>query len=186
MSIRNTIVVLALVTTACGSTQRPTATYRYAARDPATMVDVDVRPGPMPEGESFTGSYSSTQIGDVFFEQTGDAVIGQYAYNRGNCRATGRIEGTAQGNLLRFTWTESQAACGRLAPMRGRGWFLFWKDSSNNGRFNGEWGTGENDTGGGPWSGFRDRVRRQPPEPPRAPGSGGGIFDTSGSAPAQP
>lgn len=186
MSIRNTMVVLALAAaSACASAQRPTATYRYAGNDPATMTDVDIRPGPMPEGESFTGSYSSTQIGDVFFEQTGDSVVGQYAYNRGNCRATGHIEGTTQGNLMRFTWTESQAACGRLAPMRGRGWFLFWKDSSGNGRFNGEWGTGDADTGGGPWSGFRDRVRRQPPTGSgTTPGAGGVFNDSPSTAPS--
>lgn len=188
MSLRNTMMVLALAAaSACSGSQRPTASYRYAGRDPATMTDVDIRPGPMPDNETFSGSYHSQQIGDLFLEQTGDSVVGEYGYDRANCHATGHIEGTLQGNLLRFTWTESQAACGRLAPLRGRGWFIFWKDSAGNGRVNGEWGSGDADTGGGPWSGFRDRVRRQPGEQQRgaAPASSGGVFnDAPATSPA--
>lgn len=146
----------------CGA-QRTQTVYRYAGRDQATMVDVNVVRGPMPGTESYTGSFSSPQIGDVYLEQTGDAVVGQYAYPRGACRATGRIEGRVEGNLLRFRWTESQRTCGRLGLLTGHGYFLFWVDSAHNGRANGEWGLGEAETGGGPWSLFRDRVRRPPP-----------------------
>lgn len=181
MKLRTTLLVSTLLVTACGGAQAPRATYRFAGNDPATMVAVDVRPGPMPDGETFSGSFSSQQIGDVFLEQTGDSVVGDYAYNRANCRATGHIEGSVQGNLLRFTWTESQAACGRIGMLRGRGWLLFWKDSAGNGRLNGEWGQGESDTGGGPWACFRDRVRRQPGDIQRGPGTttGGPVFNDS-------
>lgn len=159
---RSLLLSLLLASASCASSDAVRTTFRYSGNDPATMTNVDITPGPMPEGESFTGSYHSQQIGDLFLEQTDDHVVGQYAYDRANCRATGRLEGSAQGNLFHFTWTESQAACGRLAPLRGRGYFLFWKDSAGNGRVNGEWGTGNSESGGGPWSGFRDRVRREP------------------------
>ena len=147
---------------ACSGPQVRT-NFRYTGYDSATMANVDVVRGPMPGNESFSGSYNSGQIGDVFLEQTGDLVVGQYSYNRASCRATGRIEGHVEGNLLRFNWTESQRACGRIAPLSGRGYMLFWLDTAGNGRTNGEWGMGEADSGGGPWSLFRDRVRRQPP-----------------------
>jgi len=165
------LLALAVVVTACAGSSQNRTVYRYAGNDTATMQDVDIRPGPMPDGEGFTGSFHSSQIGDVFLEQTGDSVVGSYAYDRASCHATGRIEGTVQGNLLRFHWTESQRACGRIAPMRGRGYFLFWMDSANNGRANGEWGIGTADSGGGPWTLFRDRVRRQPPPPPAEEGA---------------
>lgn len=161
MTARALTLTTLMLLSACAATQART-NYRFAGNDPATMVAVDVRPGPMPANESFGGSFHSEQIGDVFLEQTGDSVVGQYTYNRASCRATGRIEGRAEGNLLRFSWTESQRACGRIAPLTGKGFMLFWVDSAGNGRTNGEWGMGESDSGGGPWSLFRDRVRRQP------------------------
>lgn len=183
MHARTLLLSLLLGTAACSGSQSNRTTYRYAGNDPATMTDVDISPGAMPDNESFSGSYHSQQIGDLFLEQTGDHVVGEYAYDRGNCRATGRLEGSAQGNLFRFTWTESQASCGRLAPLRGRGYFLFWKDSAGNGRVNGSWGSGEAESGGGPWSGFRDRVRRQPGEarPAVAGQTGEGVFNDSPS-----
>ncbi|MEZ4409796.1 MAG: hypothetical protein R3A52_25480 [Polyangiales bacterium] len=164
MSVGRVMVFGVVMVAALGcSASRQRVDYRYAGHDQATMTDVNVVPGPMPANESFTGSFSSPQIGDVFLEQTGDSVVGQYSYPRGACRATGRIEGRVEGNLLRFSWTESQRSCGRLGLLRGKGYFLFWVDSAGNGRANGQWGFNDNETGGGPWSLFRDRVRRQPP-----------------------
>lgn len=165
------VAALGLLVSACSGTTQVRTVYRYAGNDPATMQDVDIRPGAMPDGESFTGSFHSSQIGDVYLEQTGDAVVGTYAYDRASCHATGRIEGTVQGNLLRFHWTESQRACGRIQPLRGRGYFLFWMDSAGNGRANGEWGVAAAESGGGPWTLFRDRVRRQPPPAPAEEGA---------------
>ncbi len=178
---RTLLLPLLLGTAACGASQANRTVYRYTGNDPATMTDVDIAPGVMPGNESFTGSYHSQQIGDLFLEQTGDHVVGEYADDRANCRATGHLEGSAQGNLLRFTWTESQAACGRLAPLRGRGFFLFWMDSAGNGRVNGRWGSGDEESSGGPWAGFRDRVRRQPGEarPAAAGPTGEGVFNDS-------
>jgi hypothetical protein len=161
MTARALPLTTLLLLSACAGTQART-NYHYAGNDPATMVAVDINQGPMPANESYSGSFHSEQIGDVFLEQTGDLVVGQYIYNRASCRATGRVEGHVTGNLLRFNWTESQRACGRIAPLTGRGYMLFWVDSAGNGRTNGEWGMGDNDSGGGPWSLFRDRVRRQP------------------------
>lgn len=178
------LAATALVFGACasgGGAQR--VNYRYAGNDPATMQQVDVRPGPMPDGEGFSGSFHSAQIGDVYLEQTGDSVIGTYEYDRASCHAVGRIEGTANGNLVRFRWTESQRSCGRIQPLMGRGYFLFWVDSAHNGRLSGEWGSGDRENGGGPWALFRDRVRRQPPARPEGEN---GVFDgSSGAAPAR-
>jgi hypothetical protein len=182
MTARALTLPTMLLLGACSSTQART-NYRYAGYDQATLTNVDVQPGPMPANESYSGSYNSGQIGDVYLEQTGDLVVGQYAYNRASCRATGRIEGHAEGNLLRFRWTESQRACGRIAPISGRGFMLFWIDSAGNGRTSGEWGMGEAESGGGPWSLFRDRVRRQPPTEDGA--AQDGPFSGDQAAPAR-
>lgn len=159
--LRPLLLTMLLGAAACSGSQSNRTVYAFTGRDPATMTDVDIRPGPMPGTESFSGSYHSQQIRDVYLDQTGDHVVGDYRYDRANCPAQGHIEGTAQGNLLRFTWTESQAACGRLGLLRGRGYLLFWVDSAGNGRLNGRWGMGESESDGGPWSAFRDRVRRE-------------------------
>ena len=170
MTTRALTLTSLMLLAACSGSQART-NYRYAGNDPATMTAVDVSQGPMPANESYSGSFHSEQIGDVYLDQTGDLVVGQYIYNRASCRATGHIEGHVQGNLLHFTWTESQRACGRIGLLSGAGYMLFWVDSAGNGRTNGEWGMGERDSGGGPWSLFRDRVRRQPPSPEETPDS---------------
>ncbi len=187
--IRST--VLALVTLAafgCSSSGRVHTNYVYNAdQDPVSNRPAHVTQGPMPDGESFTGSYHSQQIGDIYLEQMGDVVTGQYEYDRAACHATGRLEGRVTGNLLRFSWTESQAACGRMQPMTGHGYFLFWKDTNDDGavndRLNGEWGQGENESGGGPWSAFRDRVRRQAPSQSSG-GASGGVFEDANGTPS--
>jgi hypothetical protein len=186
--IRSTALVLVtLAAFGCSSSGRIHTNYAYNSdADPVTNRPVHITQGPMPDGESFTGSYHSQQIGDLYLEQMGDIVTGQYEYDRAACHATGRVEGRVTGNLMRFTWTESQAACGRLQPLTGHGYFLFWKETTDDGavneRLNGEWGVGDNDSGGGPWSAFRDRVRRQPPSQ-SGNATGGGVFeDANGSS----
>lgn len=181
--IRTTALLLALAAFGCSGSSRVHTTYAYNTdQDPVTNEPAHVTSGDMPSGETYTGSYHSPQIGDVFLEQTGDTVVGTYEYERAACHATGRVEGSLQGNLLRFNWTESQAECGRLAPLTGRGYFLLWKDSAENIRINGEWGTGDNDSGGGPWSGLRDRVRRHPQQRTPSNSSGGSVFEDSNGA----
>jgi hypothetical protein len=169
----------------CSSGGGRAVNYVYhSEQDPVTNEAAHITRGEMPSAESFTGSYHSPQIGDVFLEQTGETVIGTYEYDRAACHATGRFEGRVSGNLLRFTWTESQAECGRMQPLTGHGYFLFWKDSAENGRINGEWGVGEDENGGGPWSATRDRVRRQP-QRRTGSSSGGSVFeDANGTPPA--
>ncbi len=134
----------------------------------------------MPLGESFTGSYHSQQLGDVFLGQTGADVTGTYQYDRAACRTLGRLEGRTAGNLLRFTWTEDQSLCGRFQPISGHGYMLFWLERNVhgvvNGRLDGEWGMGDAELGNGHWSAFRDAVRRQAPARP-ANGGRRGLFD---------
>lgn len=176
-------LVLSLAALGCGSSARRTTVYAYHTdHDPVTNDPAHITQGAMPSGETWSGSYSSPQIGEVYLDQTGDVVTGTYEYDRAACHARGTLEGRANGNLMTFTWTESQAECGRLTPMRGRGYFLFWKDGSDNARINGEWGLDDNESGGGPWHATRDRVRRTPQRRSTAPSSGGGVFEDANGA----
>lgn len=186
--IRSTALALvAFAAFGCSSSGRVRTNYAYNTdADPASNRPVHITQGPMPDGESFSGSYHSQQVGDLYLEQMGDIATGQYEYDRAACHATGRIEGRVTGNLMRFTWTESQAACGRLQPLTGHGYFLFWKETTDDGavneRLNGEVGMGDEDSGS-PWSAFRDRVRRQPPSP-SSNSSGGSVFEDANGSPS--
>jgi hypothetical protein len=153
---------------------------------------VRLHQGAMPQGFAWTGVYQSPQIGQIDLVENGDAIIGRYEYDRGSCHVVARIEGTRTGNLMRFRWTEDHRPCGRIEPVTGHGYFLFWTDTDNaRGRMDGEWGYGEEDRGNGHWSGFQLRGRR--PSVGGAPesssggegsggsGSGSGSGDGSGS-----
>lgn len=147
----------------CGGPQRAQS-YVWEGLDEATSQRVSIRQGPMPSNHTFTGVYRSPQIGDLELVQTGDAVVGRYEYDRGSCHVTARVEGTATGNLLRFNWREDHRVCGRIAPVVGRGYFLYHVERAGDierGRLFGRWGYGEDDHQGGPWVAFKI-MDRQP------------------------
>lgn len=167
-------------TAAPARTAPPRTAYVYATdADSVTNEPVNVGHVEMPFGETFAGSYHSPQMGDLYLDQSGERVTGTYEYDHGPCRATGRIEGRAVGNLLRFSWSEDQSQCGRMAPITGHGYLLFWqqraRDNVLNARLDGEYGFGDAELGAGHWSAFRDRVRR--PTPNRAPAGQRSIFE---------
>lgn len=117
----------------------------------------NVSPGPMPDGETFTGVWHSPQYGDMQLVQTGSSVVGEYVHDE----RRGRVQGTATGDLLRFEWTERrELVAGRPNTTRGRGYFRFQIGEDNDRYLVGEWGHDDNETGGGPWRAVRDRRRR--------------------------
>src|SRR5262245_28729922 len=61
-----------------------------------------VKPEPMPVGGNFGGTWFSPQYGELRLTVSGPAVTGTYEKDE----RTGRIQGTTQGNLLRFEWEE--------------------------------------------------------------------------------
>lgn len=186
---RTTLVTLSLVALGCASAPPPAHhSYVYATdHDPASGRAVNIGQVDMVPGETFTGSYHSQQLGDLYLEQNGMVVTGVYTYDRAACRSRGRLEGRTAGNLLRFTWTEDQSLCGRFQPVTGRGYMLFWMERNDDGitnhRLDGEWGMGTEELGNGHWSAFRDRVRRDTPPELTAPATQQrGVFE-DGNAP---
>jgi hypothetical protein len=79
-----------------------------------------------------TGSYTSNW-GPVKLEQHGAHVTGEYVFDGG------KLDGTMDGNLLRFTWRERAGT--------GHGVFAVASD----GELIGTWGAGPDDLGGGGW-----------------------------------
>ena len=83
---------------------------------------VSIAEGPMPSGGSFTGVWHSPQYGRMQMVQTGSSVIGEYEKDE----RTGRIQGTARGNVMRFEWSEErEMVAGVPLRTRGRGYFRY-------------------------------------------------------------
>lgn len=135
-----------------------------------------VSAGPMPPEGSFTGVYFSPQYGEMHMIQNGSSVIGEYKKDE----RSGRIQGNADGDLMRFEWTETRAlVANRPTVTRGRGYFRYSIGGPNNEHsITGEWGLDDNETGGGPWTGVKSK-RREPRLSTDSDGSSGGGGESS-------
>lgn len=130
-----------------------------------------VSAGPMPSEGSFTGVYFSPQYGEMHMIQNGSSVIGEYKKDE----RSGRIQGSADGDLMRFEWTERRAmVSNRPTVTQGRGYFKYSIGGSNNEHsLTGEWGLDDNEAGGGPWTAVKSK-RREPRLSSDSDGSSGG------------
>jgi hypothetical protein len=85
-----------------------------------------VTAGELPGGESWPGVYYNTVYGNLNLEQNGDNIVGRW--KRTNESAWGELNGTAEGNVLHFTWTEHKyGALGASADIKGTGIFVYTK-----------------------------------------------------------
>jgi uncharacterized membrane protein YgcG len=125
----------------------------------------------MPADGSYTGIWHSPQYGEMHLVQTGTQVVGCYTKDERH----GRIQGTVQGNLMRFEWSERrEMVSGRPTMTRGRGYFQYQVGGDGDHYAQGEWGHDDNEVGGGPWRAVRDRRRQRRPDPDTC-GQGGGA-----------
>lgn len=135
---------------------------------------VSVAEGPMPEGGSFTGVWHSPQYGRMEMVQTGSNVVGAYIKDE----RSGRIQGTASGNLMRFQWSEErEMVAGHPITTRGRGYFLYAIGDDGDHYIRGRWGLDSDDSEGGEWNAARDRRARPNLNPDGTSGSSGGEED---------
>jgi hypothetical protein len=140
-----------------------------------------IKPGPMPPEGSFTGVYFSPQYGEMHIVQNGSAVVGQYTKDE----RSGKLQGEADGDLMRFEWTESKAmVANRPQETRGHGYFRYMVDASNGDHvLKGRWGIADDDSDGGEWNAYKSRTRRPELDQPGSSGSesAGGEDDSSDS-----
>ena len=116
----------------------------------------NVSPGPMPEGGNWQGRYHSVQYGEMRLCRTGSQVVGTYEKDE----RRGRIQGTLQGDVLRFQWSERRELVrGRPNLSEGRGYFQYSIEADGRHYLIGEWGHDENEVGGGPWRAYRLNLR---------------------------
>lgn len=137
-----------------------------ACGGPSNLADVTAEP--MPDGESFTGVYASEQYGEMHLVQTGVGVIGEFRKDD----RSGTIQGTTDGNLLRFRWTQTRELVrGRPTESEGRGYFTYVMGEDGRAYLVGEWGLDDAEVGGGPWRAYK--LRNREPEL-QTLGTGGG------------
>ncbi|MBL8679597.1 MAG: hypothetical protein JNK05_10545 [Myxococcales bacterium] len=181
------LAVFALASSACR--QQNSTTFEFVGQDTMTGRQVTVRQGPMPDGEVFSGFYRSQLMGDINMQQTGDAVVADYEYDRAQCHVLGHLEGTVVGNVLRFAWREDKRACGFQTPITGRGYMLYdvsQEGEVRRGHLYGQIGLGDSDRGDGELAavkvpGREPQMRSQQSSGGEGSGEGSGSGDGSGS-----
>jgi hypothetical protein len=118
---------------------------------------VNIEPGKMPENGTYTGVYFSPQYGEMHLVQNGAAVVGKYKKDE----RSGKLQGEAEGDVLRFEWTEYKAmVSNRPQETRGHGYFRYMIDASNGDHvLKGRWGLNDENSTGGEWNAYKSRSR---------------------------
>jgi hypothetical protein len=109
-------------------------------------------PGEMPEGAQWKGVYYSTLYGYLHLEEKGDELHGGWRTVAGD--AWGEMTGTADGDLMRFEWTEHRIGMvGPSAKRSGHGYFRYVRTATAETKapdeIHGEWGLGDAQSGNG-------------------------------------
>ncbi len=104
-------------------------------------------PGDMPEGQEWKGVYFNPVFGYLHIVQNDNNIVGKW--KRADQSAWGELSGTATGNVMHFTWKEHKyGLVGPAAEAKGKGYFVFKMDSDKVGELDGEYGIGDDETGG--------------------------------------
>ena len=101
----------------------------------------------MPAGATFSGLWYSN-FGDVKLTQKADGTTrGSFDY-----KVDGTIEGKVTGGVFVFEWIQPGDFQVGRRDVSGKGYFVISDDGLE---FTGQWGYGENYTGGGEWKGTK-------------------------------
>ena len=97
----------------------------------------------MPAGASYTGLWYSN-YDDMNLVQEGTKVQGTFDFKTG-----GVINGTLEGGVLLFDWTQTGDLSVGRREVTGKGYFVISDDGL---AFEGRWGYGESRSNGGAWT----------------------------------
>lgn len=132
-----------------------------------------VAPGPMPEGETWSGVYYHQVYGYLHLQEEGSNVVGRW--KRTDHSHWGELSGTATGNVLRFAWKEHKIGMvGPSATTKGKGIFVYKVNKENIGTLDGEYGLNDAETG----SSWKPTVKqvRMPPDLKSVGGESEGVM----------
>ena len=84
----------------------------------------NIAPGPMPEGETWTGVYFHPVYGYLHMVEEGSNVVGKW--KRADQSKWGELSGSHSGNVLHFTWKEHTVGLvGAGGESEGKGYFVY-------------------------------------------------------------
>ena len=90
-----------------------------------------VKPGTMPSGGDWTGVYYSPLFGNLHMVAEGSLVNGRWV--RPVKGRWGKLQGNADGNVLRFDWTEyTDGLVGPNSKHAGKGYFVYTRPEGEN------------------------------------------------------
>ena len=114
-----------------------------SSADPKTA---QVKSGPMPEGETWTGVYFHPVFGYLHMQEEGSNVVARW--KRTDHSHWGELSGTITGNVLRYTWKEHKIGMvGAAATTHGKGYFVYKLNKENIGELDGEFGLNDSEVG---------------------------------------
>lgn len=150
--LRSATVTLLVATTALGVS---------ACGDAKPARTANIKPGDMPEGESWTGVYFHPVFGDLHMQVEGTNIVG--AWRRADQSHWGELSGTVQGNVLHFTWKEHTTGgmgLTKAGTSSGKGYFVYRLDDEKRPVLKGEYGLADEEVGSD-WSCVK-QTRRSP------------------------
>jgi hypothetical protein len=107
----------------------------------------NIKPENMPEGQQWTGVYFNPVFGYLHVVQNDNDIVGRW--KRADQSAWGELSGVATGNVMHFTWKEHKyGLVGPAADAKGKGYFVYKVNSDKTGELDGEYGIGDDETGG--------------------------------------
>jgi hypothetical protein len=117
----------------------------------------NVKSESMPDGGSWTGVYYSPLYGWLHLVEDGNNVNGKWLRPRRD--RWGKLQGSVDGNVLRFTWEEFEyGLVGPNSTKSGKGYLVYKRPPGTNvdDQVEGELGRGLDEVGQ-PWDGVKQR-----------------------------
>ncbi len=106
----------------------------------------NVKPGPMPESETWDGVYFHPVYGYLHLVDEGGNLIGRW--KSADQSKWGELSGTIDGNVAHYTWKEHKIGMvGPSATSQGKGFFVYKIDAEGHPILDGQFGLGEEETG---------------------------------------
>jgi hypothetical protein len=170
------ILLLCLVALGCGGGQ-------------ATGKTANVKAGTMPADSEWSGVYYSPLYGYLHLVQEGNLVNGRWQRPRKG--EWGKLQGNAEGNLLRFDWEEYvDGLVGPNSKKTGKGYFVYSRPEGENvdDQIKGEVGRGLDEVGID-WEAIKQRNVKPDLESIGGSGAGevgGGEWDTGNTESGEP
>jgi hypothetical protein len=106
-----------------------------------------IKSGDMPEGEAWPGVYYNPVYGYLHMVAEGDNIVGRW--KRTDSSHWGELSGSAEGNVVHFTWKEHQyGAIGPSGQSQGSGVFIYKMGDNHTAELDGKYSLDEsNDVG---------------------------------------